>query len=56
MDKEQWKELWIRRQAKDRGTIEKGAMDEEASDGSGRKRISDGCYKRSNRRSRWIRE
>ena len=23
MDKEQWKELWIRRQSKDRGTIER---------------------------------
>ena len=55
MDKEQWKELWIRKQAKDRGAIEwtiivksgkiKG---EEASDGSGSKRMSDGCYKRSN--------
>ena len=56
MDKEQWKELWIRKQAKDRGAIERainvisgkieGAMDEKASDGSGSK--SDRCYKRSN--------
>jgi len=60
-DKEQWKELWIGKQAKDRGAIEsainvksgkiEGAMDEEASDGSGSKRMSDGCYNRSNRRS-----
>ena len=28
-----------------------GVMDQEASDGSGSKRMSDGCYKRSNRRS-----
>ena len=58
MDKEQWEELWIRKQAKDRGAIERAIMlkREEASDGSGSKRMSDGCYKRSNRRSRWIRE
>ena len=58
MDKEQWKELWIRKQAKDRGAIEwainvkSGKIEgEEASDGSWSKRMSDGCYKRSNRRS-----
>ena len=55
MDKEQWKELWIRKQAKDRGAIEWALIvksgkieEEEASDGSGSKRMSDGCYKRCN--------